>query len=249
MRLPPAYRLIRLDEVDSTNAEARRRAEEGAEEGTLIVARSQSAGRGRRGRHWQSPAGNLYMSLLLRPDRPIDQAARYSFLSIVALGDAVAGLVPPLISISFKWPNDLLLHGRKCAGVLLESAARPDGRLDWLVIGIGVNLTSHPRDVPYPATDLAFEGASGICADAVLEGFARHFLRWSDLWMEQGFGPIRAAWLARAHGLGEAMEVRLDRERFTGRFDGIDGDGALMVTLDNGSERRIAAGEVFPAAP
>ncbi len=247
-RLPPAYHLITFDEIDSTNAEARRRAEDGAPEGTIIQARRQTAGRGRRGRDWQSPEGNLYMSLLLRPNQPLAQAARLSFVSAVALSDALSSLVPPMIEIAVKWPNDLLVHGRKCAGLLLESAARENGILDWLVIGVGVNLVSHPEDLPYPATDLAFEGATDIEPGMVMEAFARYFLRWSDTWLESGFEPVRAAWLDLAHGLGEPLEVRLDRETFSGRFDGLDPDGALVVGLDDGSLRRVAAGDVFPLA-
>lgn len=246
VRLPPAYTLITLDEIDSTNAEARRQAEEGAPEGTLIWARRQSAGRGRRGREWQSPEGNLYMSLLLRPDQPLEQASQLSFVAAVALADALSGLVPPMVEIKVKWPNDILIHGRKCAGLLLESAARPSGSLDWLVIGIGVNIVGHPEDLPYPATDLAFEGATEIEPEMVMTAFARHFLRWSDSWLDDGFGPVRQAWLDRAHGLGEPLEVRLDKETFGGRFETLAEDGALIVALDGGERRRVAAGDVFP---
>ena len=248
IKLPPAYSLIHFDEIDSTNAEARRRADAGAPEGTLIVARRQTAGRGRRGRAWQSPAGNLYMSLLLRPDEPLENAANLSFVAAAALGEALAGLVPPMVEISLKWPNDVLIHGHKCAGLLLESAARASGTLDWLVIGIGVNISSHPENLPYPATDLVFEGAVDATFEAVVEAFARHFLRWSDVWMDQGFGPVRAAWLAMAHGLGEAIEVRLEEETIHGRFEGLDDDGTLLVALDDGGIRRVVAGDVFPVS-
>lgn len=246
IKLPPAYSLIQFDEIDSTNAEARRRADAGAPEGTLIVARRQTAGRGRRGRVWQSPDGNLYMSLLLRPDHRVESAANLSFVAAVALGEALAGLVPPMVSISLKWPNDVLIHGHKCAGLLLESAARTPGALDWLVIGIGVNISSHPEDLPYPATDLVFEGAVDVTPEAVVEAFGRHFLRWSDRWMDQGFAPVRAAWLAMAHGLGEAIEVRLEEETIHGKFEGLDDDGALLLTLNDGGARRVVAGDVFP---
>lgn len=246
VRLPPAYQLISFDEIDSTNAEARRCAEQGAAEGTIIHARRQTAGRGRRGREWQSPEGNLYMSLLLRPHQPLEQASRLSFVSALALADALSSLAPPMMAISIKWPNDLLVQGRKCAGLLLESTARADGLLDWLVIGVGVNLVSHPEDLPYPATDLAFEGAPDIEPETVMEAFARYFLRWSDTWLEKGFEPVRKAWLERAHGRGEPLEIRLERETFSGRFEGLDPDGALVVGLDDGSQRRVAAGDVFP---
>jgi BirA family biotin operon repressor/biotin-[acetyl-CoA-carboxylase] ligase len=248
IRLPPPYTLIAFDEIDSTNAEARRRADAGAAEGTLIVARRQSAGRGRRGREWVSPDGNLYMSLILRPDQALESAANLSFVAAVAMAEALAGLVPPMVAISLKWPNDVLIHGHKCAGLLLESAARTPGTLDWLVVGIGVNVSSHPDDVPYPATDLAHEGAVDVTPEAVVEAFARHFLRWSDRWVDEGFTPVRAAWLAMAHGLGEAIDVRLEEETIHGVFKGLDDDGTLLVTLEDGGTRRVVAGDVFPVS-
>ncbi len=186
------------------------------------------------------------MSLLLRPDQPLEQAAQLSFVAAIALCDALSGLVPPMVEIRVKWPNDILIHGRKCAGLLLESSAGSGGKLDWLVIGVGVNLVGHPEDLPYPATDLAFEGATDIEPELVMAAFARHFLRWSDSWLERGFEPIRVAWLDRAHGLGERLEVRLDKETFGGRFEGLAEDGALIVGLDDGGRRHVAAGDVFP---
>jgi BirA family biotin operon repressor/biotin-[acetyl-CoA-carboxylase] ligase len=245
-KLPPGYHAVTLDEVDSTNDEAKRRAEAGAPEGTLVIARRQTAGRGRRDRRWHSPEGNLYMSLVVRPEGTAAEAARLSFVAAVALGDALSGLVPPLLELSYKWPNDLLANGRKCGGILVESSSAANG-LDWMVIGIGVNLVSHPEDAAYPATDLAFEGAAGITPEAVMASFARHFLRWTDRWLEDGFAPVRAAWLARARGLGERIEVRLGAERFSATFRDLDEEGALVAGLDDGGTRRVDAGEVFPA--
>jgi BirA family biotin operon repressor/biotin-[acetyl-CoA-carboxylase] ligase len=244
-RVPSAYHLIALDDVDSTNSEARRQAEAGAPDGTLITAKRQSAGRGRRGRAWQSPAGNLYMSLLLRPDRPVSEVVAYSFIAIVALGDAIASLVPPMVALTYKWPNDLLVHDRKCAGVLLESATGGGDRLDWLVIGIGVNLVNHPDDLPYPATDLEFEGAGVIAPETVTAAFARQFLRWSDRWRSAGFAEIRRAWLARAHGIGGPIVVRFQNDEVRGTFQDIDEHGHLLLERD-GQVTAFSSGELFP---
>ncbi len=244
MTLPLAFHLIALDEVDSTNSEARRRAEAGEPEGALIVARRQSAGRGRRGRRWESPDGNLYMSLLLRPEQPIDEAVRLSFVAAVALADALAGLAPAL-RIAHKWPNDLLIGARKCAGLLLESASRSHGRLDWLVIGIGVNLTSHPTGLSWPATDLAHEGAPGVTRDGVVRTFAERFLCWRDVWRDRGFAPVRRAWLARASGVGAPIAVHSGGEVRRGVFSGLAEDGALLLHRC-GAVRRVTAGDVFP---
>ena len=134
-RLAPAYRLVALDCVDSTNDEARRLAEQGAEDGTLVWAREQTDARGRRGRSWSSPRGNLYFSLVLRPDCPPAEAAQLGFVAALGVGDAIGSVVPPLIEVRYKWPNDVLFNDRKGVGMLLESQMRPDGSLDWLEIG------------------------------------------------------------------------------------------------------------------
>lgn len=245
MTLPPPFRLVVLDEVDSTNSEARRRAEAGEPEGALILARRQSAGRGRRGRRWHSPEGNLYMSLLLRPEQPPGDAARLSFVAIVSLADAVGELTSGGLDMALKWPNDLLVNGRKCAGMLLESATAGRGRLAWLVIGIGVNLASHPAGMPWPATDLAREGAAGPTPLGLAEAFARRFLRWRSVWRRRGFAPVRRAWLARAAGLGKPLVVRTETETVHGVFSGLAPDGALLLDRE-GAVRRFDAGDVFP---
>ena len=246
MSLPPGFQVIALDEVDSTNSEARRRAEAGAPDGTVVAARRQSAGRGRRGRRWQSPGGNLYMSLLLRPEQPVDEAPRLSFVAAVALAGSLAELAPPGTDIACKWPNDVLVNGGKCAGILLESSAGSGGRLDWLAVGVGVNLVRHPADLPYRATDLASEGAEGVTADAAMEAFLRHFAHWHGVWNDRGFAPVRRAWLARGIGVGKPVAVHTANAVLEGRFADLADDGALLLE-QGGAVRRIAAGDVFPA--
>lgn len=239
----PPFRPVRLDSVDSTNSEARRRAEAGAPDGAAILARRQTAGRGRRGRRWLSPEGNLYMTLLLRPDMAAGEAAALSFVAAVALADALAELAPG-VEIACKWPNDALANGRKCAGLLLESAAG-GGRIDWIAVGVGINLSSHPDDLPYPATDLAAEGASATPEQAA-EAFHRRFFRWRRVRERRGFAPVRRAWLARGTPVGAPLVARTGRETFTGAFAGLAEDGALLLREQGGGVRRIAAGDVFP---
>ncbi len=246
MILPPEIHLISLDEVDSTNAEVRRRAEAGAPEGTLISARSQTAGRGRRGRRWESPEGNLYMSLLLRPAQPIDEAARLSFVAAISLGDVLVAAAPRRVKITHKWPNDIMANGRKCMGMLLESSAGAGGRLEWLVLGIGVNLVAHPENTSWPATNLAEEGVRNLTPAVVMRRFVHRFFAWRGVWQAQGFAPVREAWLARAQGRGEEIEVRTGSEVLTGIFDDIAADGALLLRQKDGT-RRITAGDIFPA--
>lgn len=244
-KLPPAYRVIALDAVDSTNEEAKRRARAGAEDGALIWAREQTAGRGRSGHKWDSPRGNLYFSLILRPECAAAEAAQLSFVAAVAVNETLATLLPPLFDVRFKWPNDILLNDRKVGGLLLETEGAGRGTLDWLVLGIGINLVSHPERTPFPATDLRFETGSAFPPEAALEAFGRFFQSWANCWLDEGFAPIREAWKARAKGIGESIIVRLPRQRLRGTFADLDGDGALLLDLPQDGRRRVTAGEVF----
>lgn len=243
--LPPFLRLQSFAELDSTNEEAKRQAVSGAPAGTLIWARTQAAGRGRRGRAWVSVPGNFYLSLLLRPERPAGAAAQLGFAAALAVGEALVPLLPRLVDLAYKWPNDVLVAGRKISGILLESQAAGEGRVDWLVVGIGINLVSFPEDSEYPATSLAAVGAAPVAIEALLEAVARAFHFWYERWLAEGFAPLRTAWLARARGLGQSVRVRLPQGESEGCFAGLDEEGALL--LDTGTaRRRITAGDVFP---
>jgi BirA family transcriptional regulator, biotin operon repressor / biotin---[acetyl-CoA-carboxylase] ligase len=242
-RLPAQISLVALDAVDGTNAEARRRAEQGAPHLTLVWAQEQLAGRGRRGRAWASPRGNLYATLLLRPRVPIALWGQLSFVDAVALRQALVAHLPELDArLRLKWPNDLLLDGRKLSGTLLEASGA-----DWVLIGTGVNLASHPQGTETPATSLAAHGLT-LAPEVLLPTYAEAQLAWFERWQVEGFAPVRARWLEHAIGLGGAVTVRLADKTFAGRFSALDESGALL--LEQGSElRRIEAGEVFlPAA-
>jgi BirA family transcriptional regulator, biotin operon repressor / biotin---[acetyl-CoA-carboxylase] ligase len=248
--LPPAYRLITLDKVESTNDEAKRLAREGAEDGTLVWAREQGAGRGRGGRNWTSPRGNLYLSLVLRPECPASRAAELGFVAAVGLGTALASLVPPLCPVNYKWPNDVLLGERKVAGILIETESalqpQPGEPLEWMVLGLGVNVQHYPEDTEFPATSLRYEGAGDVTVEALLGAFALYFLDWANRWMEDGFTPIQAEWKERGLGIGRKIRVRLPRETLRGKFMDLDADGALLLQPEKESGiRRITAGDVF----
>lgn len=244
-QLPSFYRLVAHERIDSTNEEAKRLAAGSAPHGTLVCAGEQLAGRGRRSRSWASPSGNLYASLLLRPACPPAQACQLNFVAAVALAEAVSGLLPAGATVTLKWPNDVLVRGAKVSGILLEASAALDRSIDWLVIGVGVNLVSHPAETPYPATNLRREGAADVTAAAALRAFAECFLAWYETWYGQGFAPVRARWLASARGLGEPIEVRLERETLQGRFGDLDESGALMLDMPDGGCRQITTGDLF----
>lgn len=244
--LPPAYRLVALGSTDSTNEEAKRLARQGAADKTLVWAVSQTAGRGRGGRRWVSPPGNLYLSLILRPECPVARAVELGFVAAVALGsalDAVAGDLP----LAFKWPNDVLLGGRKVAGILIEADSTASGALDWLVLGVGVNIGSHPEGTEFPATSLTAEGLTGVSVEGLRNAFAGQFLAAMEQWQGEGFQPVRQRWAARATGIGSVISVRLLNATLRGTFIDLDADGALLLgaEAEDGAVRRITAGDVF----
>lgn len=241
MTIPP---IESYDEIDSTNAEARRRAEAGETGPVWITALTQTAGRGRRGRDWQTRTGNLAATLLLATDRPAGEAAQISFVAALAAADLAEVCLGPGVA-TVKWPNDLLIHGRKAAGILVESGPLPDGRL-WLAVGIGVNLAHAPQDVERPAAAFA-EYMSGPPPSprAALEVLAQAFERWRLAWEREDFAPIARGWTERAHGLGQPCEARLPNQTHRGIAEGLDLDGALRLRLDDGAVLRITAGDVF----
>lgn len=245
------FRVEALATVESTNDFCRSRALQGEAAGLVIRADEQTAGRGRRGRPWASPKGNLYCSILMRPDRGAQAAATLGFALVIALGRAVAQLSPASIRIEHKWPNDLLVDGCKVAGLLMEAKSGPGGALDWLVIGLGVNIVSHPDGTPYPATDLCQAGARAIAPGELLSIVLAEFSDLLVLWEAGGFAAIQPLWLARAVGIGEEIEVRLDHETVRGRFRSLDSTGALLLESPLKVVRRISAGDVFfpTAAP
>ncbi len=244
LRVPDGYRVTELDDIDSTNLEAARQAGTGAPDGTVIWAKAQSGGRGRRGRAWNSPAGNLYCSILMRPTEPAQTAAQIGFVVSLAGAEAVRGVLPAGRVAALKWPNDILISGRKVAGILLESQSSAPGRLDWLVAGFGLNVVSHPDSVEYPASDLRAEGAS-TTARGMLEAYLESFARWRARWRGEGFAPVRAAWTGLAVGLGRDIKVRLTDETLEGRFRALDDDGGLVLELADGSLRVVTSGQVF----
>jgi len=242
--LPSPFRLIAYETIGSTNDEAKRLAREGALEGLVICAAEQTLGRGRRGRAWVSPPGNLYASLLLRPQCHPAAAAQLGFVAALGLAGAIAELAPQII-VRCKWPNDLLANDKKIAGILLETEMSATERLDFVVIGSGVNLVSSPPDTPYRATSLTAEGAADVTPVALVGAYIRHFATYFRLWRAEGFAAVRDAWLAQAARLGEPIQVRLERDTLDGRFLDLDNDGALMLGTPDGN-RRITAGEIFP---
>lgn len=246
-------RLLRLDDVDSTNDEAKRLVAEGERGPLWIVAGRQTRGRGRLGRQWVSTTGNLHASLVLSGDFTPSLAPQLGFVAGVALIDAVRRASGLGARLALKWPNDLLLDGGKLAGVLLEGVpiATGDPRSpahSVVIVGIGVNCASAPRGLPYAARALGDVLSDAPTAARIFESLAEAFIPALDLWDGgAGFAAIREKWLGAAAGLGQPIRVALSAdEELRGAFETIDPSGRLVVRTAQGA-RVVDAGDVFLA--
>ncbi len=213
-----------------------------------ILALEQTAGRGRRGRAWQGGAGNFSATYLTRPRSGPAEAALYSFITALALYEALATLIGPSANLSIKWPNDVLLNGGKIAGILLESVGQ-GGQLTHLAIGVGVNLRqSPPANALEPRAlapvNLASETGINITPQEFLPALAHHFAAFSAQYQTLGFAPIRRAWLDRAARLGQEITARTSQSEQTGIFETIDETGALILKTAE-SRIPIAAADIF----
>jgi len=241
-----ARRVYCVRETDSTNQYAFRLADEGMEEGTVVVAESQTAGKGRLGRRWESPFGvNLYCSIILRPPLSPVRASQLTFLSAVAVCRAIdtfTRLKPQL-----KWPNDILINGSKVAGLLNELNAEMD-TVHFVILGIGVNINMRreqfPEGLRHPASSLLIEG--GVPVDR--SGFARAVLSalddLYDIYLHQGFSPVKNEWLSRSTVVGRRVRVSFGKEVLEGNVSGIDDDGALLLDRGGAACERVLAGDV-----
>ena len=230
--------LVELPTVGSTNDWVAEAAITGAADGLWVRADLQTGGRGRRGRAWVSEPGNLFASTLVRDLPGQGPPQQLSFISALALADGLDRYVQPG-RIALKWPNDVLLDGVKCAGILLERSG------EATIIGFGVNLAHHPSGTERPATSLAASGIAAPHPSAFLDGVRSAFSALRSLWRERGFEPVRTAWLARAGGLGGRITARLGAETVDGAFEDLAADGGLLLRLEGGGLRTIHAGEVF----
>ncbi|WP_343562913.1 biotin--[acetyl-CoA-carboxylase] ligase [Kiloniella sp. b19] len=249
--LPQGFSVLAYEELGSTNDTARQLAQEGATHGTVVTARRQTAGRGRQGRQWSSQDGNLFCSILLRPDCDLADAANLSFVAALAVRDALALLSGQQLKPQLKWPNDILVNGAKASGLLLESALQPGSaeraRAEFVILGIGVNLQHSPDEMLYPATSLAraTEGTVIVPPDQALVSLLTTFEQWYLCWQQMGFLAIRESWLDHARGVGQQIRVSLPHEEMTGRFEGLDSSGALLLRTETDELVTVTAGDVF----
>ncbi len=235
-------KLIAYDTIGSTNTEACNLARAGERAPLWVIAKQQTAGRGRRGNVWVSEPGNLYASLLL-PSVPPGRAGELAFVAGLGVFDAIAELAPPIASrLALKWPNDVLLGGAKLAGILIEAER------GWAVIGVGINCAHHPNETTQVATDLTSAGAP-LPVETVFAHLSKTMLvrlrQWAD---GGGFPTVRSDWLIRAAGIGKDICVRLPSKELAGQFEGLDETGHLLLRLPDGKIRAVSSGEVFALA-
>ena len=240
------FHLLLLDEVDSTNNEAKRIALTGQSPDYLVVcAKRQTNGRGRYGNSWESVEGNLFMSLIVPVSKDLDTMSQLSFISAVALDNVISNLFKTHnidVNIELKWPNDVLINDHKIAGILLESTGYQN---NYLVIGIGVNISNSPIIKDRKVTDLYKEGLVGVEKHEIMNRFMSNFSVLYDNWLENGFLPIRAKWLKKAKGIGKIISINTGSSRISGRFMDIDFKGQARISVSSGQVHSVNTGEIF----
>jgi BirA family biotin operon repressor/biotin-[acetyl-CoA-carboxylase] ligase len=234
---PRGLGLRRYETLDSTNEEARRVAKTGQRGPLWIVSREQTAGRGRRGRVWISESGNLFATLLMPVTTSL--SAQLGFVAGLAATDAIIAHAPSA-EVKLKWPNDVLLNGKKVAGILLEGLGD-----DLFAIGIGINLAHYPVGTEIPSVSITAVTGQVPDPDGILLRLATAMTAWYEIWLRQGFQPVRKAWLLRASGVGHAIRARIGDSERDGVFEDLDEDGALLLRDGSGTLTRITAGDVF----
>ncbi len=234
-----------LVSVDSTNNEALRQAAGGDVGQLWITAQQQTQGKARRGRDWVSRRGNLYASLLLIDPAPVEALTALPLVVSLALHNAIVAAIPGTADqLRIKWPNDILLSGRKLSGILLETAPDPHGR-SAVVIGCGINCSDFPENPLYPATSLAAQGFS-IEPESLFPYLARAMAQGLKQWNEgRGFAHIRSDWLDRAANLGGQIVARFPDHQIAGRFVDLDAQGFLLLETPDGKVRPISAADIF----
>lgn len=240
--------LVCLEETDSTNVRARQLAEEGAADGTVIIADRQSAGRGRLGRRWESPSGvNLYTSILLRPNIPVQQAPQLTFLTAVAVAETLQQHCH--LAAGVKWPNDILVRGAKIAGLLNEMNAETE-QIHFVILGVGVNLNmtseQFPEDLNYPATSVFLETGAKVSRVAFIRSFLETLDGYYGEFIAEGFVPIRRRWESLCALMNTRIQIDQNSGMLQGTLVGLDADGALRLQLEDGRVERILAGDVRP---
>ncbi|RKZ37902.1 MAG: hypothetical protein DRQ37_00765 [Gammaproteobacteria bacterium] len=245
LNLPPLYEPVVLEEGGNAFAEACRRADDGAREGTLLWTRKPTEVQGRTGMPWLAGPNDLQCAVILEPDYPATEALQLVYVTAIATALAVADLVPPLTEMGYGWPNDVRLDGAKVAAVDLSAGKGPGGSFRWMVLGTRINVSTAPAGMEPEAASLQEEGAPSIEPTEVLERFARHFLTWSSRWADEGFAPVREAWQNHGPEIGHSMGINLPGKQSEGVFQGLDEAGNLNLLVADGSAENLSVAVAF----
>ena len=246
LQIPSVYEVVALETVDTVLDEAIRRAENGADEGTLIWAQDQTQTRWRGDSGWLPGSGNLHCAIILRPDFATAITPELNFVAAVSLSNAIAARLSPGVSLRYRWPNDIILNTDKVAGVMLAASPLRDAHYEWVVLAAHVNIATYPEDQDINAVSIIdAEGLTDIDPPSLLEDYAKHFLSSINKWSETGLASILKSWQQRVDGIGERISINLNKDRIAGILESLNADGSANIVTDDGSSRRIRVGEYY----
>lgn len=235
-------RLVRFDAVKSTNDTALEMARRGEPEGTVVIAGHQTKGRGRRGRSWWgAPGESLFMSVILRPDLPAEEFCRLSFVASLAVAEHLS--CEHTLDARVKWPNDVLIDGRKIAGILVETTHAAGQRAAVVGIGVNVNQRSFPPELADLATSVMLETGSEVDVERIAQALAETIFAYYEQYIANGFEEILNRWRKYMWGIGRQAEVRMEGRVLRGAISGVDSTGALVIRDDSGREHTIVSAD------
>lgn len=233
--LPGLYELIAVDSTDSTRAHAERLAHDGADEGTLVWTRSQRKGIGRKGNYWMSGNRNLHCAIILRPLEDLEKCCQLSLLATIAVMMAMSRQAEPLEEFRYRWPNDVKLNQGKVAGITL-GGKMCGSTVDWMVVALNVNVYEHPYSKGFEAASMRGEGFESFDRVRLLEAYSREFLSWLNRWSEEGFEPVRRAWLFKGYEKDDPVDIELEQSTISGTFQAMESNGAIRLATDNNTD-------------
>jgi BirA family biotin operon repressor/biotin-[acetyl-CoA-carboxylase] ligase len=242
---PPLYELVVVDKTDSARAYAERLAAQGAREGTLVWAKSQTEGLGRNNCFWMSGYKNLHLGLVLKPEQPFDIACQVSLVATICTAMAISEQAEPMAELRYRWPNDVLLNRGKVAGITLSGSLGSGNIPEWMVLGINVNVLDNPNSLGFDSASMRGEGFESHDRVQLAETLCRQFLSWINRWADDGFAPIRKAWLMRARGDALLQTIRLQDSEITGTFDDLDEQGTISLQTDEHNKRTVTLAAFF----
>ncbi|MCG6871916.1 MAG: biotin--[acetyl-CoA-carboxylase] ligase [Gammaproteobacteria bacterium] len=242
-RFPPLYQVVRVERPDSARAHAERLAAQGAEEGTLVLAGGQTEGRGRAGKFWMSGFQNLHLALVLHPEDPLPIGCQLSLVAAVSAAMAISRQAEPMAELGYRWPNDVLLNGGKVAGIHLTGQLDRGGGITWMVISLNVNVYEAPSTEGFAAASMREEGFSKHDRDHLAVAFCQEFLALANRWANEGFAPVRKAWLARR--LDEPLAIGVGGQTLGGRFTELDDEGSLLLEAEDGARHTVTLADFF----